>query len=249
LASRLLADHHIDLTFDGRTGSVAQLLSVFPDDVIGSDAELAVAYATVRLLDGSLERSAAYLDLARQRADTVAPERRPTFDLLLAEVSLGLARWRGDLHAVLETRPLVEAALAAQPPGERTLSEEIRSVALLNLGIAELWSARLDDARRDLEQALALARRTGRPWLEIACLGHLSIAGPLTGPLCLAGSNLARRRWRSPTTTGGARIRSSFPAWPPARWRCCGLDDSMIPSAGSTERSARYSRTVSPAPS
>jgi LuxR family maltose regulon positive regulatory protein len=135
LASRLLADHHIDLTFDGRTGSVAQLLSVFPDDVIGSDAELAVAYATVRLLDGSLERSAAYLDLARQRADTVAPERRPTFDLLLAEVSLGLARWRGDLHTVLETRPLVEAALAAQPPGERTLSEEIRSVALLNLGI------------------------------------------------------------------------------------------------------------------
>jgi LuxR family maltose regulon positive regulatory protein len=193
LASRLLADHHIDLTFDGRTGSVAQLLSVFPDDVIGSDAELAVAYATVRLLDGSLERSAAYLDLARQRADTVAPERRPTFDLLLAEVSLGLARWRGDLHTVLETRPLVEAALAAQPPGERTLSEEIRSVALLNLGIAELWSARLDDARRDLEQALALARRAGRPWLEIACLGHLSIAGPLTGLSLSAGLELGEK--------------------------------------------------------
>jgi LuxR family maltose regulon positive regulatory protein len=196
LASRLLADHHIDLTFDGRTGSVAQLLSVFPDDVIGSDAELAVAYATARLLDGSLERSAAYLDLARQRADTVAPERRPTFDLLLAEVSLGLARWRGDLHAVLKTRPLVEAALAAQPPGERTLSEEIRSVALLNLGIAELWSARLDDARRDLEQALALARRAGRPWLEIACLGHLSIAGPLTGLSLSAGLELGEKAVR-----------------------------------------------------
>jgi len=126
----------------------------------------------------------------------VAPERRPTFDLLLAEVSLGLARWRGDLHTVLETRPLVEAALAAQPPGERTLSEEIRSVALLNLGIAELWSARIDDARRDLEEALALARRAGRPWLEIACLGHLSIAGPLTGLSLSAGLELGEKAVR-----------------------------------------------------
>ena len=149
--------------------------------MVGGDAELAVVFATARLLDGSLERSATFLDLAQRLADTVAPQRRPAFDLLLAEVSLGLARWRGDLDTVLQTRPLVDAALAAQPPAERTLSEEIRSVALLNIGVAELWSSRLDDARRDLEEALALAHRAGRPWLEVACLGHLAIAGPLTG--------------------------------------------------------------------
>ena len=193
LASRLLADHHIDLTFDGRAGSVAQLLSAFPDDVAGGDAELAVVFATARLLDGSLERSAAFLDLARRLADAVTPERRPAFDLLLAEVSLGLARWRGDLATVVETRPLVDAALAAQPPGERTLNDEIRAVALLNLGIAELWSSRLVDAGRDLEQALALARRAGRPWLEIACLGHLGIAGPLTGSSLSAGLELSEK--------------------------------------------------------
>jgi LuxR family transcriptional regulator, maltose regulon positive regulatory protein len=196
LASRLLADHHIDLTFDGRTGSVAQLLSAFPDDVVGGDAELAVVFATARLLDGSLNRSATCLDLARRLADTVAPERRPGFDLLVAEVSLVLARWRGDLDTVLKTRPLVDAALAAQPPGERTLSEEIRSVALLNLGVAELWSSRLDDARRDLEQALALARRAGRPWLEISCLGHLGIADPLTGHSLSAGLKLSEKAVR-----------------------------------------------------
>ena len=193
LASRLLADHHIDLTFDGRAGSVAQLLSAFPDDVVGGDAELAVVFATARLLDGSLERSATFLDLAQRLADTVAPERRPAFDLLLAEVSLGLARWRGDLDTVLQTRPLVDAALAAQPPAERTLSEEIRSVALLNLGVAELWSSRLDDARRDLEEALALAHRAGRPWLEVACLGHLAIAGPLTGLSLSAGLEFSEK--------------------------------------------------------
>ena len=192
LASRLLADHHIDLTFDGRSGSVAELLRGFPDDVVGADGELAVVFATARLLDGSLERSASFLDLARRLADTVAPERRPAFDLLLAELTLVLARWRGDLETALETRPLVEAALAAQPPGERALSDEIRSVALQNLGVAELWSSRLDDARRDLEQGLALARRAGRPWLEIPCLGHLGIAGPLTGLSLSAGLELSQ---------------------------------------------------------
>jgi LuxR family maltose regulon positive regulatory protein len=91
---------------------------------------------------------------------------------------------------------VVEAARAAQPPGERTLSEEIRSVALLNLGIAELWSSRLDEARRDLEQALALARRAGRPWLEIPCLGHLGFAGPLTGLSLSAGLELGEEAVR-----------------------------------------------------
>lgn len=192
LASRLLADHHIDLTFDGRSGSIAQLLSAFPDEVVRADAEIALASATARLLDGSLERSGAFLDLARQRAQLVAPERRPAFDLLLAEVTLVLARWRGDLETVLQTRALVEAALAARPPGERSFSEEIRCVALLNLGVAELWSSRLDDARRDLEEALTLARRAGRPWLEIPCLAHLGIAGPLTGLSLSAGLELSQ---------------------------------------------------------
>ena len=41
--------------------------------------------------------------------------------------------------------------------------------------------------RRDLEQALALARQAGRPWLEIAPLGHLGIAGPPTGLSVSAG--------------------------------------------------------------
>ena len=195
-ASRLLADHHIDLTFDGRAGSVSQLLSAFPDEAAGSDAELALVFATARLLNGSLDRSATFLELARGVADTVATERRPGFDLMLAEVSLVLARWRGDLETVLQAQPLVEAALAAQPPRERTLSEEFRSVALQNLGVAELWSSRLDDARRDLEQALSLARRAERPWLEIACLGHLAVASPLTGLNLSAGLELGEQAVR-----------------------------------------------------
>lgn len=76
---------------------------------------------------------------------------------------------------------MVDAALAARPAGEHTLSHALRCAALQNLGAAELWSSQPDDAGRDLEQALMLARRAARPWLELPCLGHLAMAGLMTG--------------------------------------------------------------------
>ena len=51
----------------------------------------------------------------------------------------------------------------------------------MTLGITELWSLRSTDARRHLEEGLALARRIGRPYLETGCLAHLAIAAPLSG--------------------------------------------------------------------
>jgi LuxR family transcriptional regulator, maltose regulon positive regulatory protein len=196
VASRLLTDHHIDLAFDGGWGTVCQLLSAFPDEVARADPELALVSATARLLDGALDKSAAYVELAARRADGVAADRRPGFDVLLTALRLALARWHGDLETVLEMRPLLEAALAAQPASEGALGDEIRCVAFQNLGVAELWSSRLDDARRDLEQGLALARRAGRPWLEIPCLAHLGIAGPLTGLSLSAGLELSQEAMR-----------------------------------------------------
>ena len=45
-------------------------------------------------------------------------------------------------------------------------------LALINLGIAEAWAGRLDQAQRHLEQGIALAHRTGRPYLEFTGLAH-----------------------------------------------------------------------------
>ena len=196
LASRLLADHHVDLTLDGRTGTVCQLLSAFPDDVAAADAELALVFGTARLMDQDREQGARYVDLAQRLVDSVPEERRRRFDVVLGVLRLLIARWRGDLETVLEATQGMEAALAALPAGARALSDALRSSALQNLGVAELWSSRLDDARRDLEQALALARRAGRPWLEIPCLGHLGIAGPWTGLTFSEGLELSEEAVR-----------------------------------------------------
>jgi LuxR family maltose regulon positive regulatory protein len=186
-ASRLLVDNWFDLTLDGRVGTVHQLLRGFPGDLTAADPELALVSSAVQLLAGEREESEAYVDLAQRLGESVPAERRPRFDVRLAVVRLVVARWRGDLDTALEMIRSLEPALAAQPAGERTLSNEFRAVALENLGVAELWSTRLDDARRDLERALELSRRVGRPWLEIADLCHLAVVCLLGGLPVSAG--------------------------------------------------------------
>ncbi|HSO98066.1 MAG TPA: LuxR C-terminal-related transcriptional regulator [Solirubrobacteraceae bacterium] len=189
MASRLLSHHHLDLILDGRMETVCQLLSTFPADVAAADAELALVFGTARLMDQQRDEGASYLDLAERLVDTVPVERRRRFDVLLAVLRLLLARWRGDLQTVQAAIHGLETALAALP--ERELGDALRSAALQNLGVAELWSSRLPDARRDLEKAIALARRVGRPWLEVPCLGHLGIAAPWTGSTLSEGLGLS----------------------------------------------------------
>jgi LuxR family transcriptional regulator, maltose regulon positive regulatory protein len=193
LASRLLAGNWFDLALDGRTRTVAELVRVFPDDVAASDAEVALVFSAVRLFNGQHAESAAYIDLAQRLAEEV-PVDRPWFDAQLAIMKLVVARWHGDLDAVLGTMRSVEAALSAQPAGAP--SDEIRSVALQNLGVAELWASRFADARDHLEQALALARRAGRPSLQVSDLSHLAIAGVCTGRSFSEGLELSEEAVR-----------------------------------------------------
>lgn len=180
-ASRLLSDNFLDLTFDGRIATVRELLTAFPEGVAVTDPELALVVVAERLLAGRRDESVAHLELAERLADSVSADRRRRFNVRLAEVRVVVARWLGDLSTATEAMRAMESALAALQAHERALSDELRAVALENLGIAELWCSQPQDARRHLEQALALDRRVGRPWLAIACLGHLGIARPWTG--------------------------------------------------------------------
>jgi LuxR family maltose regulon positive regulatory protein len=83
-----------------------------------------------------------------------------------------LARQRGDVAAVAEQAQPLLAPAGAADAAWLGLGEDLRALALINLGIAELWTARFEEADRHLEQGVALARRIGRPFLEVTGLAH-----------------------------------------------------------------------------
>ena len=174
LAARLLAGHWPALHLDGQAATVHELLAGFPAGLPAADAGLAVVAAADELAQGSLEAAERYLTLA-ERHSGAAPAGRGEYErLLLGVVRLLLDRQRGNLPAVAsdarELQAMTEVADAAQPG----LGADLRALALISLGSTEFWAFAWDDAARHLESGIALARRTGRPYLEFTGLANLT---------------------------------------------------------------------------
>ena len=173
-AARLLVDGILTLSLKGQHATLAALIAAFPPEA-PPDPELALLFGYREMTQGSLDGAAAYLTLAERHAPEVAAERRRRFEVVLAVTRLSLARRRGDFGAVLERVQALRGPAEAETLSEVGLSNEARATALMNLGIVELWSYRLDDARRHLEQGLALARQIGLAYVEVGCLSHLAV--------------------------------------------------------------------------
>ena len=212
-AARLLVDNYLTLTMDGRGETLHALLGVFPPDAHLGDGNLAAALAIDNILHGLLDEAAAQLHVARRLATAVPAERRRVFDVYLAVIEVELARRRNDLPKAQDAMSGLEAALGATAEaGELPVRPEYWALTLMNLGIAELWAGRPDDAREHLEDALIRTRRISRPFIEVGCLAHLAIAAPLTGqplPLALELSERAlaiaeEHGWSSQSMTTGA---------------------------------------------
>jgi LuxR family maltose regulon positive regulatory protein len=194
-AARLLVDNALNLTLDGQAAVVHDLLGRFPPAALQADPELTVILAADQVEHGSLDDAAAYLALAEVHLNHAPPERRARLDVSRAVVKLLLARRRGDFSDVLE-----QVERLAQPDAVRShamvaLSSELRTVALMNLGIVEMWFG-LAEAEKHLKQAVRLARRTGRPYLEVGCLAHLGYAANAhalaeSSKLCIEAITLA----------------------------------------------------------
>jgi len=120
---------------------------------------------------GSLEEGAQYLAHAAAGAASVPAGRRDRFRVTLAVLRLYLARQRGDLRAGTAEVEQLQSADALDV-AQLGLGEELCALALISLGIAELWSLRVREAEAHLERGAALARRIGRPELEINGLVH-----------------------------------------------------------------------------
>ena len=171
LAVRLLCDHWLGLVLAGRGGTARELLARFPAD-LAADPELAALRAAAELDRGSLGEADRYLALAARGSPSVPDERRGHLEVMLAVLRLRLARQGGDLPAVAQEA----GRLLAPAESVAVNGQKLRALALISLGTAELWAARLDDAELHLEQGAALARRIGQPYLETDGLAHLALA-------------------------------------------------------------------------
>jgi LuxR family transcriptional regulator, maltose regulon positive regulatory protein len=212
-AGRVLADEYLPLTVAGRGDTLHALLEVFPANARVGDGNLAVALAIDNILHGLLDEAAAQLNVARRLAAAVPASRRRVFDVYQGVVEVELARRRNDLPKAQDAMRRLEAALGAPAePDELPVRPDFRALALMNLGIAELWAGRAGDARQHLEDALSRTRRISRPFIEVGCLAHLAMAGPLTGqplPVALEQSEQAlaiaeAHGWTSQSMTTGA---------------------------------------------
>ena len=180
LAARLLSDHWPGLYLGGQAATVYELLAGFPAEARAADAELAALAAADQLTQGSLEAAERYIKLAERGSASAPPGRRGRVQVLLGMVGLLLARQRGNLPVVAEEARRLQAAPEAPevaqddlaPAARAGLSEELRALALINLGIAEIWTFRFEKAEQHLQDGVGLARRIGRPYLEFTGLAY-----------------------------------------------------------------------------
>jgi len=175
LATRVLADYWPGLYLDGQAAVIHELLGGFPAGASAADAELAAVAAGDELARGSLEAAEWHLGLAERGSALVPEGRRGQAQLLLGIVRLLLARQRGNRPVVAEEAERLQALAGAPEAARPGLGEELRALALISLGSAEYWAARFEDAKRYLEQGVALARRIGRPYLEFTGLVYAAI--------------------------------------------------------------------------
>jgi LuxR family transcriptional regulator, maltose regulon positive regulatory protein len=172
LAARLLADHWPSLHVGGQAATVHALLAGFPARVRAADAELAALAAIDELAQGSMDAGKRYLGLAEHGGVSVPAGRRGHAQMLLGMARLHLVGKTGDQQARAEEARRLLAVADAPEAAQPGLGEELRVLALIEIGDAETWTGRLAQAESHLEQAVALARQIGRPYLEFMSLTY-----------------------------------------------------------------------------
>jgi ATP/maltotriose-dependent transcriptional regulator MalT len=184
-SDRTVAEYLIDEMLERQPDDVRQLLcrTSLLDRVNGELADLLTGRT------GSL---------AEAHAEVAPPDRQRRLQLAIAAVRLSLARRRGHLASVLEQAECLTAPLSGQCDEDIALDSGLRALALLNLGTVEAWSLGLPDAERHLREGAELARKIGRPYLEVGCLAQLGFAAKIhpitiTQARCREAITLAER--------------------------------------------------------
>ena len=178
-AARLLADHSFGLTLDGQAQTIESLLHGFPPGAVTEGPDFPLARATSDLAQGRLDEAAALLTVAETAITSTLPDRKHRLEVAIAALKLSLARKRGHLAGVVDQVRFLAAPITGQSDDDIALDSDLRAVALMNLGIVEAWSLGNRDSERHLQEGADLARRIGRPYLEVACLAELAFASKI----------------------------------------------------------------------
>ena len=197
-AARLLADHSFGLTLDGQAQTIESLLRAFPPGAVTEGPDIPLARATCELARGQLDEAAAHLTVAEASIAATPAVRRHRLEVAAAALRLSLARKRGHLAGVLEQVRFLAAPVTAHSDEDIALDSDLRAVALMNLGTVEAWSLANQDSQRHLHEGADLARKIGRPYLEVACLAELAFASKIepfatTGRRCREAIALAEQ--------------------------------------------------------
>jgi LuxR family transcriptional regulator, maltose regulon positive regulatory protein len=178
-AASLLAGHSFSMTLDGQAQTIQTLLRAFPPGAVTDGPELPLARATSDLARGRLNEGAAHLTVSEAAIASTPPDRRHRLEVAVAALRLSLARKRGHLASVLEQVRFLASPVSGQSDEDIALDSDLRAVALMNLGIVEAWALANTDSERHLQQGAELARKIGRPYLEVACLSELAFASKI----------------------------------------------------------------------
>jgi LuxR family maltose regulon positive regulatory protein len=178
-AARLLADHSFSLTLDGQAQTIQALVRAFPPGAVTEGPDLPLARATSELARERLDEAAAHLTVADASIAGTPAGRRHRLEVATAALRLSLARKRGHLEGVVEQVRFLASPITGQSDEDIALDSDLHAMALMNLGIAEAWALGSQDSQRHLLQGAELARRIGRPYLEVACLAELAFAAKI----------------------------------------------------------------------
>jgi LuxR family transcriptional regulator, maltose regulon positive regulatory protein len=189
LAANVLSTGWLELLVRGEAQEVAGLVGRFPRQALSRRPELAIAAGGALLASGELEQGEEYLRLANDMASSLKPGRRADFILGRTIAQLYEARASGRFDVARTTALKLLAGHGSASPA--LPARERRALALLNLGIADAWTGRRRRARSALEDSLALAGHSVRPYLEFSALGQLALLEAADGAL-RRSSRLAR---------------------------------------------------------
>ncbi|MEU9740590.1 LuxR C-terminal-related transcriptional regulator [Micromonospora chersina] len=196
-----------------------------PAEAVRRDPELALAGAAERAYAGDVEAAAGQLRRAVEQARDLPAPRRDRFRRLAVAVELTLARLAGDHDEVRRAAGRLLATGAPDGPVDDPRAgaaedADVRAVAGTALGLVALAEGDLPEAAARFAEALAAARRAGRPRTELVCASRSALLDAAHGALRAAERHAREalalpscQGWSSRLDCGYAYLALALVAW------------------------------------